>query len=826
MDLRRDHRFNPFSPSPEHQAILESAPDMDLDGVDYSDPSTIARLTGMPAPPTMEPADLQRQARGMSEDIFHNHGLLQEILYRHEATIQKRWSKKTRPQKLKILLDAWPNMAVDHRPDFQTFRNKQQYVRLSGTSLREHFVWPYINQEDLAKPKTLLLLLNSRGRQPPSDFAAADIESMHLGIVTFAIRPVFLNCYVLVLNGATNPAEYGKLLAWDDHPEAFDWMHTRKQFLPGEGLLVLEAQQRLMKFLVKCCQSILHDIPADDLVSAAYPVLPEPTLKTEGETNGFEALTVMAAEAPYRVPARLDYSRLTSLLDAKASAAEDHLWALREDPSYFTETLLDWRDHRQEMLPDLNGDAHPVTSRVRSNTLWTRVIGTALSEAYLQLEVFTELSRQARGLQSLQAKYATVISPSKDLPGEYLGALLKFRYYLEQTAKGPLNHLKQPPPDTVTPMIAIMSRPSVKMNKTEEHVLWLLRTLWEDDHNLFLVRFTIIMDELDRLINSEPTAKEMIAAHVASTIADLSIIAQCMHQLELYQPWANGFETQDLEYSERHKKAYSEQSTNWSALVVAFRTERSANADKIVQLGNPSGGRFDYPVGKRRTLQNVDKMRQAEADLDAFWENIDTLMNKRGTRVEGTAVGKLLSQGRVLQRTPEWVEPPKAENPAVSKASSEAEVDMLLTRPFSTFYSRTEPNRPVVHPQTSKKVKTHGTPNAASSREEEQGNQADTISDQQPTFEVDARAFKTFRTLFYNPKVTSTPGEIPWTDFLHALASTGFVAEKLYGSVWQFRPTRLDVERSIQFHEPHPRGRIPFTVARRHGRRLSRTYRW
>lgn len=79
MDLRHDHRFNPFSPPPEHQAILDSAPDMELDGLDYSDPSTIASLTGMPAPPTMEPADLQRRARGMSKDIFHNHGLLQEI---------------------------------------------------------------------------------------------------------------------------------------------------------------------------------------------------------------------------------------------------------------------------------------------------------------------------------------------------------------------------------------------------------------------------------------------------------------------------------------------------------------------------------------------------------------------------------------------------------------------------------------------------------------------------------------------------------------------------------------------------------------------------
>lgn len=66
-----------------------------------------------------------------------------------------------------------------------------------------------------------------------------------------------------------------------------------------------------------------------------------------------------------------------------------------------------------------------------------------------------------------------------------------------------------------------------------------------------------------------------------------------------------------------------------------------------------------------------------------------------------------------------------------------------------------------------------------------------------------------------------------WNDFLYALTSTGmFAAEKLYGSVWQFQ--RVDgVDQSrIQFHEPHPRGKIPFVVARQHGRRPNRAYGW
>lgn len=69
-------------------------------------------------------------------------------------------------------------MAAVHRPDFQAFRKESGPARQAGTRYQEHFKWPYINKEDLAKPKTLLLLLNSRGRHPPSAFAAADTDAM------------------------------------------------------------------------------------------------------------------------------------------------------------------------------------------------------------------------------------------------------------------------------------------------------------------------------------------------------------------------------------------------------------------------------------------------------------------------------------------------------------------------------------------------------------------------------------------------------------------------------------------------------------------------
>ena len=153
---------------------------------------------------------------------------------------------------------------------------------------------------------------------------------------------------------------------------------------------------------------------------------------------------------------------------------------------------------------------------------------------------------------------------------------------------------------------------------------------------------------------------------------------------------------------------------------------------------------------------------------------------------------------------------------------------MPLSELYLGLQQRTE--RTITHdaPLTGKKTKakTRGIARARGplSRPEEES-PSDSM-DEQPTFFLDNRALKVMKTIFYTPSSNANPGEVSWTDFLHAMVSTGFRPEKLYGSVWQFSPERLDVERSIQFHEPHPVAKIAFRNARRIGRRLNQAYGW
>ena len=97
--------------------------------------------------PTIEKA--REVARVRSEHIIRDWQLLSNIVQRHESTIQKRWVQKTNEKRKEILLRAWPGMPSRHRPDFQEFWSRET----AEQSNRDAYVWPYINIQDLTKPR-------------------------------------------------------------------------------------------------------------------------------------------------------------------------------------------------------------------------------------------------------------------------------------------------------------------------------------------------------------------------------------------------------------------------------------------------------------------------------------------------------------------------------------------------------------------------------------------------------------------------------------------------------------------------------------------------
>jgi hypothetical protein len=400
-----------------------------MDNYTPSDPERWFRQNGLPIPPSFPtPAQAMQDANERSGQILSTYGTLQRILDRHEETLRKRWLKKTKKQQRSMLLKAWPNMASSHRPDFEALKREEPEDRAAGTRFRDWYLWPTINLEDLTLKKSLLHFLNCRGRNPPGSFAKSDFDATRLAHASQAIGLPFLPEHTMFLDGNT-VAAYGRLVSWEDDEEAEEMAKSGRAFDPGAGLITLEIQQKLMLFLVKCCQAILHDLSDSAPLTGDYFPVKEALPRIIAEATEYPTMSNIVIERQYRVPANLDFQRLRALVAAKRSDAEDHIGALREDPGYFSDTLTDWSEHRREILLDTRGETHIVgPDKSQNNVLfWERVIANVIGDAYGSLIAWNVLHGQLNDLEQLKEKYSHAISPQRKLPSEYLNALLTFR---------------------------------------------------------------------------------------------------------------------------------------------------------------------------------------------------------------------------------------------------------------------------------------------------------------------------------------------------------------------------------------------------------------
>lgn len=91
---------------------------LDAEGIEAMarDPISANRALDGPTPLDVSLDDARGQTEPMRTKILELYGTLGDIVARHEATIQRRWAKKTKRERLAILLQAWPDMPRQHRP--------------------------------------------------------------------------------------------------------------------------------------------------------------------------------------------------------------------------------------------------------------------------------------------------------------------------------------------------------------------------------------------------------------------------------------------------------------------------------------------------------------------------------------------------------------------------------------------------------------------------------------------------------------------------------------------------------------------------------------
>ena len=378
---------------------------------------------------------------------------------------------------------------------------------------------------------------------------------------------------------------------------------------------------------------------------------------------------------------------------------------------------------------------------------WERITKNSIIAALAEIEIWGILLDKAVELRRLMMKHAVDIDFKSDLPDELAMTFYTLYHHLQRYTRGPIDHLKvgfaasppmrpyfdRQPQVPGSTKIQIVKRTGLTGEPTRDEIIWIIRTLL-DEQQLHLAGLNTLMDELERIQNNEPKAKDLISSWVAHQISDLAILSYCRHQIDLYQPWAATFEDQMVKKKQEINDDFLHTQRSFEHY---FNTEIGSS---VVSLGRPEGGRFHYPAEKRRTRENVQAMRQAERNLDDFWHELDSKLAK--VYASSPRVRALLSQ-RILERTPEWVEPVKPLKSA--EANLKIEVEPLVKSLSALHFDTKQESTSTVgrdYLQFAKpKTKTRGTPSApALLAPTESVSETSSRSDPQPKFSVDKRA--------------------------------------------------------------------------------------
>ncbi|KAF1838416.1 hypothetical protein BDW02DRAFT_489169 [Decorospora gaudefroyi] len=763
---------------------------------------------------------------------------LLHAMNKYEVDIRKRWLKKSVAQRKAVLLAAWPTLSARHRPDMdEVVLNACPHERYSEAL--GHYTFPHMNLEDLTMPNSLLILLNARARHPPWKFALLDYELAPL----IHLRPALLEETKLTMG--LMGAEYGQIIKWNTEAEAAESMSMGDTIHPLPGSHILSMHAILYKALFLFVQEILPDKDSD-LIIDFYKLLPpeqwpepptnfaEPPALTCDEQE-FTSLNAIVREASYRVPALADLGRLEVLVSACKNAAEDHIWMLREDPEYFHECVFEHKEHRPELLR--GQECGMVHINGREEHLWPRVLQSVTTNCYIDLFMWNELHVRISRLERYSNLYKEhlgcgVLGIVGTLPRDFAEALVETWFFLEAFQLEIIQELQlawssslevrayfaqvckhNEEDEDIMAGITFSGKHGRKRDKELERIFNLFKYLWDPPVRQTLKVHTLV-ETLEHLLQTNARANSLTSPLSAALISKLSIVSECLRQLNFFLPWAK-----EVEYVvKKHQTAlllkYATNLSRWNATL-----NTTFAGTNLADLGKP-GSKFRYPVKKRRSRLNVERLRSAEAALDAFWHAADAHYRKCTGSTPHDLVSVII-QERTLQRTPPWSEPDKTSTPSTPVEYIYIPVPNSLHDPTKQITGRFDK----LNLQASKKTKSHGfaAPNKDDSIDEKPTTKSNSP---EVIFHLSARAHKVFKTLFHSPLSHEHPGDIRWQDFLHAMVAVGFSAQKLQGSAWQFTPRDLDVGQPIQLHEPHPTHKLPFTWARRFGRRLARTYGW
>jgi hypothetical protein len=349
-----------------------------------------------------------------------------------------------------------------------------------------------------------------------------------------------------------------------------------------------------------------------------------------------------------------------------------------------------------------------------------------------------------------------------------------------------------------------------------------------DGEGLMLHGLRPVVQEAHHMLEHDTEVNKLIDDWLLTDFFELAVLADLQDRIDQFHPFSKTWYAEDVVETCQVKKRMDKFFERGSLIIHAVRF----GSKFTVSLGNPMDGRFNYPSDKRRTADNVRELQNAEAALKAYWTQMETVMAFFGLSLRLFLEEHLSKDQNQIHTTNDWEdEPADLLPPAKAPSWKTGEA------PTSTVPHIGNENKKIeIMFEEKVKLKTQG-----------KAQDGEEIPPSAPQLAVrmltkvhkpiciPRRSFKVMSALLPSPStISQAPREVSWDDFVYTLNTIGLVPEKLYGSVWIFKPLPegeglVSVDRSIQFHEPKGvrRGnKIDFTQVRRFGDRLKRAFGW
>lgn len=693
-------------------------------------------------------------------DLSNSWVRLRSILNKYQTTLHHRWMNRNVTKRKKLLLEAWPGMSAQHRPDFHALMND-----LSGPRQQDAYLLPYINLTDLSRPHHLLNFFQSRAMHTPEVFAWSDSRTVQTASNMKLVEVPQSYGHTILL---TTPKRYGKIVSFNDKAWSIMDVAHSKSFHLGEGLLTLEIQSKILAFLVLCTELLLHDqdlqsvplySPSDSLSgalkSADAVAAPKPTeWRSRMKAN---------TEAAYEVPRQSSLQYLRGLAVAKKDEVEDGIWALRENPSYFQDALENRRQELRTLSRKLTRNDQAPYHPKYAEEIRQQACRDVVLDAYKRLVMWDTFSSDLRDLLRHRDILGLQESSTKRPPKEYMDALTNFLMLQRVLILTPKKDLElsvsfsQPLEqyyelESVLPSPAKISlRRKQLMPGQTPPILLLIDTLL-DENKSFLMGTSNITDEMERLMDSESSQRKLISATVAKRLSEVSAIGELQSYLDQHQP--SIVMPKDLkacvDEAQQRVQVIEEIKGIFTNLNLAHKTTDDPQVD--------------YPIGRASSAHNTEKMRLAEGSLDGFWRDVDVHCELSCGKTLNGLMGARIGNRQLLRTSP-WQPTAPTQNKEVPRRLSNR-------GPIPQHVKRPSPDPSI--PKT--KAKTRGSANPPHDRTPSYipELQENPTAAKLRVLRLPARAYHTMCALFPSTRQERTPGKVLWDDFLHAFYKMDF----------------------------------------------------